>query len=593
MIWAIVGGALFTLVYWHRLLVFSQLPFDGNMLRLFFPSWVIGKTMLADGFSLLWDPYRNLGQPFLADPQNQALYPVRFLSLIAEYLTYQRLFVVFHTLLAAAPAALLAKRLAKDHEDLTVPFFAALAAGFNGLLLARVTLPSHYAAMAWVPCALYFLTTARPTLLALALAAQWMAGFPPFFILTLVILLGSALISNDRKASLLCLGKGAALGLGLSAVQWVPFLELMQESARGVFLPAGQATEFSLHPLELLRQAALPAFLHDRFPTVTSSDIAITGFYLGPVALGLAAWAAIKGGRTGRWLAGAALAAFVLALGEHIKIYNHIPFITIFRFPANWLLPATTALAAAAVLGLSLVPNKNLRWALFALAALDLLSFSLPMRTPWGQPSFFNETPLRAHGLETAVRGTRIFHTASIVDNAHTWKLDSGEAWLAMKGALVPSIGTAYGIEEAASYSVLVSARHLAFLRRLNQGPETSALFDMAGINKIISASAKAGQSPALADFTVRENAGALPRQFFLNDGTAVASWAYFPGWRATVDGQKRLVTPYENEFPSVVAGPGKHDVRFTYTPNSFRIGLALSLLTSMIAVALFVRYRA
>src|SRR5690348_7749732 len=103
-VYFIVGCVVYFLIYWHRLLLQSMMPFDGNMIRLFYPSWVVGRKLLIDGCYFLWDPYRNMGQPFLADPQNQALYPIRFLSVFLNFLDYQRIFIVSHALLAAVPS---------------------------------------------------------------------------------------------------------------------------------------------------------------------------------------------------------------------------------------------------------------------------------------------------------------------------------------------------------------------------------------------------------------------------------------------------------------------------------------------------------
>src|SRR5437879_5795755 len=70
---------VYFLVYWWRLFWGGMIPLNGDSIKFFYPSWVIGKNLLKEGWYFLWDPYRNMGQPFLALPQNQALYPLRFL----------------------------------------------------------------------------------------------------------------------------------------------------------------------------------------------------------------------------------------------------------------------------------------------------------------------------------------------------------------------------------------------------------------------------------------------------------------------------------------------------------------------------------
>ena len=54
---------------------------------------------------------------------------------------------------------------------------------------------------------------------------------------------------------------------------------------------------------------------------------------------------------------------------------------------------------------------------------------------------------------------------------------------------------------------------------------------------------------------------------------------AYFPGWRATVNGEPAPVFPSYSVFRSVALEAGQHDVVFHYQPWSLRIGIAISVL--------------
>jgi hypothetical protein len=73
-------------LYFQKKLLFEGLiDFNGDTLRMYYPSWVIGKNLLSQGFYFLWDPYRCMGQPFLAAPTNEALYPLRFISVFVGY----------------------------------------------------------------------------------------------------------------------------------------------------------------------------------------------------------------------------------------------------------------------------------------------------------------------------------------------------------------------------------------------------------------------------------------------------------------------------------------------------------------------------
>jgi uncharacterized membrane protein YfhO len=94
--------------------------------------------------------------------------------------------------------------------------------------------------------------------------------------------------------------------------------------------------------------------------------------------------------------------------------------------------------------------------------------------------------------------------------------------------------------------------------------------------------------SPALSgagrDGTVSaEIVSYAPERVEVRAGTAVPgllvlSDAFYPGWRATVDGQEAPVVPANVLFRGVSLPPGEHTVIFTYEPEGWRPGLGLAL---------------
>jgi hypothetical protein len=64
--------------------------------------------------------------------------------------------------------------------------------------------------------------------------------------------------------------------------------------------------------------------------------------------------------------------------------------------------------------------------------------------------------------------------------------------------------------------------------------------------------------------------------------GYLVLSDAWYPGWRATVNGEPASIERANVHFRAVSLPEGTHVVRFTYRPRSYTAGLALSTLTSM-----------
>jgi hypothetical protein len=68
-------------------------------------------------------------------------------------------------------------------------------------------------------------------------------------------------------------------------------------------------------------------------------------------------------------------------------------------------------------------------------------------------------------------------------------------------------------------------------------------------------------------------------------DGYLVLSEVWYPGWQATVDGRPGPVLRANYAFRAVRLPPGKHQVRLTFAPRSWRIGLTISGLTALVLI--------
>ena len=62
--------------------------------------------------------------------------------------------------------------------------------------------------------------------------------------------------------------------------------------------------------------------------------------------------------------------------------------------------------------------------------------------------------------------------------------------------------------------------------------------------------------------------------------GYLVLSDVYYPGWRATVDGVPAKVLRADYVFRAVFLPPGEHTVRMEFAPWTWRVGLAVSIVT-------------
>lgn len=69
--------------------------------------------------------------------------------------------------------------------------------------------------------------------------------------------------------------------------------------------------------------------------------------------------------------------------------------------------------------------------------------------------------------------------------------------------------------------------------------------------------------------------------------GYLILTDAFYPGWRATVDGQPVKILRAGPYFRAVPVEAGQHWVEFIYRPLSFRLGVALSLVALLLTAAL------
>jgi membrane protein YfhO len=351
---------------------------------------------IAAGAWPLWDPYSGFGRPLLADPRAEILYPPNWLNLVLPPGMYYGAFTVGHLLLAAAGLWRLARREGLGPAAATT---AAAVWTASGPLLSLVSMWHHLAAAAWMPwvvaafdeAAVAGVTARRAARVraAAVLAAQVLAGSPDVTALTLLVVALHAawtVTARDGRGRRLGALAGAFfLGLGLSAGQWLPTLDVVRRSTRWAAARPGAAgaATWSLHPLAvlemitpmrwadmLLAPSAVLAVLDGREPWMRS-------VYLGAAAAALVA-AAVAGGGRRRWGLAAVCAAFVaFALGNHGPLYPlvaAVPGVSALRYPIKALLVSAMAWSLLAGCGLEAIASAVPRARTAAVATAAVLA---------------------------------------------------------------------------------------------------------------------------------------------------------------------------------------------------------------------------
>jgi hypothetical protein len=62
------------------------------------------------------------------------------------------------------------------------------------------------------------------------------------------------------------------------------------------------------------------------------------------------------------------------------------------------------------------------------------------------------------------------------------------------------------------------------------------------------------------------------------DEGRLILSEVNYPGWEATVDGISKPIEPYNGLLRSIFVGHGKHEIRVTYSPIWFFVGVIVSM---------------
>ena len=347
----------------------------------------------------LWDPSPAFGQPLLADPGSQVLYPPTWLCLALRPWTYYTLFAFGHVLFSGLAFYALVRRLSAG------PVAALTGASLwvlGGPFLSLVDLWHHFASAAWIPAV--FLAAERAidrrrlrdvVILALAFGLQILAGSGDMCAITLLALaIWVAVLHVPWRSGwaacrpVLVAGTLAvSLAVALSAALWLSALDAVSRSARRD-LPEAVRTYWSVHPLELVETMApgvpgwLPLAPAAREALGRTREPFLTSLYLGLPAVALVA-AGIFGSsiptRRRLLLVGFGVAAVLVALGHHAPFFDLITTLALplrlLRYPVKAMVLAAFAWALLGALGTEVwrsagASGRPLRAAVVALAVL-------------------------------------------------------------------------------------------------------------------------------------------------------------------------------------------------------------------------------
>jgi len=365
----------------------------------------------------LWNPYIQMGQPLLANPNCMAVYPGQLLFQFLPFETAFELHFVIHCMLAGMGAFCLARILGLS---LQAALLSAIIYNFSGLTLSAVNLFNILPVVAflpWLTTALLWLASrpsvARSCFTALLLGSFFLLLEPLSTLATALfvfVLVGAFVWRSGLVSSswLRLLGMAVMVllaSISIAAIQIVPTLELVQLSGRKGGLGLSEATFWSFHPVQLL-QALSPRILGEYFRLAApvpwpaqffdQREPYLLSCYVGGVTLFLAAWGAWQS--KWHWRTRALLVAMaismLLALGLNTPLYSvvfeWIPIFRYGRFPVKFLFATNLCLALLAGTGWASLQSsedtsnsRRLRRGVIALLALSAALAALYGNAAW------------------------------------------------------------------------------------------------------------------------------------------------------------------------------------------------------------------
>ncbi|MEW6234681.1 MAG: interleukin-like EMT inducer domain-containing protein [Candidatus Omnitrophota bacterium] len=369
------------LLFWWRVWIPTpqdRMHFSDDIFVKDYPARMGLQRILLSGFLPLWDPYQFGGWPGIANCEAGFFYPPNWLLLPfaaspPAAFTATEWLVLLHFFLAGLGAYRLARFMGLS------PLGAGMTAAaytFCGFHCAHKKHVNMLFTLVWLPWLLLQVerwiqdrAPLRLLKLSFLLALAYSAGHPQASLYTTLFvgarMLHAAISRTSEEAvtfpaiacRLAVIFGVAFFSFALTAIQWLPTAELIQQGERASVDAFRSSSEYSLPPYELL-----DAFLPEVFHYWTQVEV----FYWGivPFLLVLFAVTAAPLDSTNRFLLTASVLSILFSLGENFFLYDLsyllVPGVAWVRAPSRWIYFASLPIALMAGRGADLLSQPNL-----------------------------------------------------------------------------------------------------------------------------------------------------------------------------------------------------------------------------------------
>jgi hypothetical protein len=567
----------------------------GDIYGYHYPLRHLVTSTLQEGRLPLWNPYIFVGTPLAANPQAVLFYPVSVIHYFLPLAWSFSLEMFGHLFFAWLGAYLL---LRKWRLDRTGAWTLALAYGLSPFVVLRIPqgIPTHLAALAWIPWIWLCAQSPYRLLWSLALALQILSGHPQFALLNLLALGLWALCRRPKLVPWLV--AGALMSLAIDWAQAGATLQFLSHSVRA-YWGAGFSLGYSLKPsylLTFIHPNALGNPFQKDFALYPSEYFEMLTAYIGLIPLFLA----LVGLTVSRAPWALIAAGIFFGLGENNPLY--VPLqkflgLDFLRVPARFSIVIILGLWLAAISGWRTLWSKAGPWEgsrlpmfkmiFLVLASLDLIFWSFPwiyfqnasqimttnpavlsvIRNPAGRIATSPDLPSANKAMLYRIGNVTGYEAFYLAPIAVYTSMSEGQAAADGSRTYIRKWQTPAMARLGLRY-YLASEPVAGYAPRSHEGP--TYIYEDRKAQPIVQG-AKTWEVRSAERYDAWSD----------KPGSVVFAQANYPGWKAWVNGTRVPVLDDHGLFPRVeLKGSGPWTIHFEFLPGLWFFGVFVSLIS-------------
>lgn len=253
-----------------------------DVLRQLYPWKTLAIGLLKTGEFPLWNPFSFSGAPLLANFQSAVFYPLNLVYFVLPQISAWTILILLQPLLTALFMYLFTRKIGVSHMG---SLFAAVSFTFSSFMTVWLEYNTLGHVILWLP--LIFLSfenllekyTAKWILVfVFSLVFSLFAGHPQVFMYLIIFVFIYIIYRIAKKQRLLFFSLLLFLSLGIGAIQLVPGIELIVNSAR-----SSHSYDFLIHKILIQPWQLIMLFVPDFFGNPATRNYYLQDTYVGKV----------------------------------------------------------------------------------------------------------------------------------------------------------------------------------------------------------------------------------------------------------------------------------------------------------------------